>query len=171
MTEIASKADWWLCHCAHDILTTFYVAACLSSVSALCLGLGHCSYSWLLQSDAPCQHAFLLLIACVSASKPETQVALFNVKQRPHGCKGLEKLSNADSAASTKHPTECVATHSLSIIRGTLIILRLTFGLFGTLQSVMVCQHHPCCMFGAWHKWTVLCKPGTNKKQILTHMP
>jgi len=41
-----------------------------SPLFLLCLGLGRCSYSWLLQSDAPCQHAFLVLIACVNASKP-----------------------------------------------------------------------------------------------------
>ena len=85
-----------------------------------------------------------------------------------HACKGLEKLSNADS---TKHPTQCIASHSASIKQGTLLLLRLALGLLGTLQSGMVCQNHHCFMFGFWHIWRVVCKPGADQQQILSHKP
>ena len=154
-----------LCHHAHELLTTLYAAACLTSVSA---------EPWLGSLLSQVAAAIrCILLACIPADCKHAlmQVAMIVLKQPRHGCKGLENLGNADSAASPKHPIECIATHSLSIIRGTLTILRLAFGLLGTLQSVTVCQHHHCCTFGGWHKWTVVCKLDADKQQLLTDMP
>ena len=155
--KIVSSCPWTphhsLCCCMSDLCFCWALAWVVALTGGCCdqmypVGMHSC---W--------------LQACFNASSHDV------LKQPGHGCKGLENLGNADSAASPKHPIECIATHSLSIIRGTLTILRLAFGLLGTLQSVTVCQHHHCCTFGGWHKWTVVCKLDADKQQLLTDMP
>ncbi len=58
---------------------------------------------------------------------------------------------------------EGIATHNLSTILGTLVILRLALGLLSTLQSVFGLSK-PSLL----HKESVLCKPGADQQQRWT---